>query len=206
MRSFSIILLLVWLSYCTWTNNPDEIKPNQVHCCSLKIEESFEEFCSDIFLREKSRFQTLDTLFIQYESDDICGNRSSEGYKGYRIAFAIYKPDAGNYESEVTFFERIFDKMKPGYLHPLDLTQEAGFAIETWDKNGTYYSTELGPQLEDAKIEIEELKIDLHDQLHPVQSSIKLIFKSTAPLTLWNENKTESIELKITNYSFVIYY
>lgn len=88
--------------------------------------------------------------------------------------------------------------MRPDSKHLLNISVNGGFSIELWDKDGTYYSTEFGPQSEEGMILIREITSHLFGPITgQIISYMTLTFTSTHPIILWNSSRTKSFSVDI---------
>jgi len=206
MKTLAYFLIFTSIFFTASCENPKEQIPETYCYCERYLNDSLESFCGEISNPNESEFESNGSFFLQYDNENWC-TENSDSYQGLNIAIAINKPDIPNsYEAEANFFNYIYLLMNPETIHDLDLSVEGGFAIETWNLNGTYFSTELGPQDEKASIKVKEILVKLNGPNNPVLSRIRLILASNDVVTLWNQDNTQTISYTLNGEWFFIHY
>jgi hypothetical protein len=205
MKLNPIYLLVIFLIYgCTQASTEPEPETNTPCIQNLKINSVTESFCEKLTSGISSQLATTDTLYVQYDLTRGQSFWSSKNYQAFTLAFANTLPDSNDYESEAKFFEDLLVLMTPESQHKLDIKQNGGFALEVWDKSGQYYSSENGIQTNGAMIEVRNVFMNLTGPIYGnVRSEMKFDIVSTEPIILWNEDKSESIEVEMF-YRFLV--
>jgi len=203
LRSSLLLLLAAVIFGCT-EQKADEVIPG-VDCSNqLVIESVTENFCDTYIGDFKSNLEVGSGLYVQYLIHPVFNSYSSENYERYNIAFANVKPDSSDWESEAKFFENLIELLRPETKHKLDITELGGFAIELWDLNGEYYSSEFGEQETDTFIETRRMTLTFEGPTYnQVDNFMEFYLVSSKPIIVWNQTGTVSLTVD-TNYSWHI--
>jgi|GEM_PF-2517370 len=167
---------------------------------SLQINGLTEYFCGSIHNNLVSPITSSpdDSLKIIRDQNFPFTLRASEHFQAFSISFRAEKKDSLTYENELEFFNNLNQLMRPDSKHLLNISVNGGFSIELWDKDGTYYSTEFGPQSEEGMILIREITSHLFGPITgQIISYMTLTFTSTHPIILWNSSRTKSFSVDI---------
>jgi len=177
-----------------------------IYCFNnLYINGTKEGFCVEETNEVNSQLKTYDSLYVQYGISEDYNFRSSENYLTYTIAFANIKPDSNDYDTEVAFYENLITTMKPGSTHELNIYKMGGFAIELWDKNGEYYSSELGLQKYGAQVEIRPVSIYLSGpNTNQYASKMVIQIANTTPIITWNEDNSKFLEVELDDNAVIL--
>ena len=200
MKRFIVFLISVSMLSCS------DPELEQIDSCTdvIIVDGTTERFCNGPIIDFKTNLETVGDLYIQYKSDSEFGNPASDNFEGYNIAFANIKPDSTDWESEAEFFENLTNLLRPETKLQLDLSVLGGFAIELWDLEGVYYSSELGQQEADTYIETRQMNLKVEGPTYSqVYNTIDIILVTTKPVKVWNQTRTKSklIELDWMKYT-----
>lgn len=94
--------------------------------------------------------------------------------------------------------------MTPETVHDFDIYEKGGFALELWDREGNYYSTGYGVQIDNTQMKISWTSLTLQAGSSPHQSYLVLGISPTAPITVWNEDNTKNLAIELGEYSAVL--
>jgi len=171
----------------------------------LIIESVNEKFCNAQLSDFKSNLETSNGLYIQYLERFTYQYASSDNYEFYNIAFANIVPDSSDWESEAAFFERLIKLLRPETKHRLDITELGGFAIELWDLDGAYYSTEFGTQETGTFIEPRRITFTYEGPTYnQVINYLEVHLVSTKPIIVWNQSGSKSLTVDTNHLGYII--
>ena len=196
-RLFTFLFLFFIIQGCA--EKPEDSPAPDSCSAVLQIDGVIENFCNLPSYEHESNFTTKDELYLQYEN--LQGHLSSANFEKFYIAITTTKPLSKNWESETNFFEEIISIYKPESLHPLDTDQLGGIGIELWDKDGNYFSSELGNGNENVNIEVRELSLEYVGPVYgAVATQVTLTLYSNSPITVWNEANNISHQIEMPFY------
>ena len=193
MKSIKTKFILFILIFSLGCSDPkEEVEPNISCSGNLKIDGVYETFCESPSVDFKTNLETSEGLYVQFKNVQY-SNFSSDNYEMFNIGFANTIPKTQEWESETDFFESLLVLLRPETLHSLDIKELGGFAIELWDKNGVYFSSELGSDNIGVQVEIRRLNLDYGGPITAqVVSTMSATLKSNAPVKVWNIDNTKS--------------
>ena len=202
MKRLLLFSLLLGLASCTDPVDPEGDPP--VNCWDIIIINGVtEQFC-DQHADFKSNLETSNPYYVQYR-DDLWNTASSRNFESYNVAFANNIPDSSDWESEALFFEELIQLFRPESKHPLDINVLGGFAIEVWDLNGEYFSSEFGVQDADTFIETRKIVTTLKGPVYSqVYNYLEVYLVSTNPVKVWNQSGTESLTIDLDYLRYLV--
>jgi len=181
-------------------------KSAQVFPCNqnLIINGVSEGFCLEENYEFNSQLVTSDSLYIQFSSPQSPVSRSSANYLAYSISLALTPPESTDSDGENKFFNEVFQTMTAETLQDFDIKGKGGFALEVWDREGNYFSTEYGVQLDGSQMKISWTTLTLQSSESPNQSFLFLGIIPTAPITIWNEDNSKNLAVELNQFSGVV--
>jgi len=203
-KQYIILILFGTLLGCSEPNS-GEIETNDYCNDNIIVEGVKESFCNGAYVDFKSNLETVDGFYVQYKVDHGFGNRISDNFEAYNIAFANIIPDSSDWDSEAEFFENLINLLRPETKHRLDINELGGFAIELWDLDGVYYSSEFGDQENDTFIETRKMTLTYEGPTYSqVYNHLKVNLVSTKPILVWNQSGTKSLTVYTDYLSYLI--